>query len=147
RVVKRIVERRLLTPKVDSDETLRLLAEFLKDQELSAEDRAWALAKQAELLLRQGLTERAIAKLVQTMPSLVADAGPDRLSELYVLLGRAYWETGALADAARQLEQAAGLLSETDVRRAEAEVLLARVHEQTRQPPEEARAEAKQRYE
>ena len=147
RIVKRVVEKRLEVSQVDPDETLRLLAEFLKDQELSVADRAWALARQAELLLHQGLTERAIAKLVQTMPALVAEAGPDRLAELYLLLGKAYWETGAILDASRQLEQAAALLGESDLRRAEAEVLLARIHEQTHQPPEEARAEAKQKYE
>ncbi len=147
RIVKRVVERRLEMPAVDADETLRLLADFLRDQELTVADKAWALARQAELLLRQGLAERAIAKLVQTMPALLAEAGPDRLAELYMLLGRAYWESGALTDAARQLEQVTTLLIDTDARRAEAEVLLARIHEQTRQPPEEARADAKQRYE
>lgn len=146
KVLKRVVERQLATPGGDKDAMLKLLAEFLKDPELKVADRAWALARQAELLLKHGLNEAAIAKLLQTMPAVVGEAGPEQAGELYLLLGRAYFETGSIPDAGRQLEQAMKLLSETDPRRAEAMVLLGRVEELTHQPAEEARAEAKQKY-
>ena len=146
RVLKRVVERQLAAPALDADATLKLLAEFLKENELSASDRAWALGRQAELLLRQGMAERAIAKLVQTMPALVQECPPDALAELYMLLGRAYWDAGAVSDAARQLEQANRLLLETDQRRAEVLVLLAKIDELTKQPPDEARNEARLKY-
>jgi tetratricopeptide (TPR) repeat protein len=146
RVFKRVVERQLATPGAPAEETVRLLAEFLKDPAVTARDRAWALARQGELLLKEGMAEQAISKLVQTMPSVLADAGPELLGELYLLLGRAYWETQEYGDAGPVLEQAAGLLIETDERRAEATVLLGKIDELTRQPPDEARAEAKQKY-
>ena len=84
--------------------------------------------------------------MVQTLPGLVSEAEPETMAELYLLLGEAYWEAGAINDASRQLEQATRLLPETDPQRGEALVLLAKIEETTRQPPDEARTEAKQKY-
>src|SRR5947207_11425860 len=80
------------------------------------------------------------------MPSVLNDASPEELGGLYGLLGRAYWEAQAVGDAARQLERAVGLLAETDTRRADAMVLLGKIDELTKQPPDEARQEAKLKY-
>jgi tetratricopeptide (TPR) repeat protein len=146
RILKRVVERQLKDPQQSGESALKLLADFLKDQELPAADRAWALARQAELLLRRGMAESAISKLVQTMPALVETAGPEGLGELHLLLGRAYLEAGSPADAAKQLERSVNLLLPTDERWARASVLLGRVDEMVRSP-EEGRAEARQRYE
>jgi tetratricopeptide (TPR) repeat protein len=146
RLLRRVVEHQLQTPGAGGEETLRLLADFLKDGSLTTADRAWALARQSELLLHEGLADRAIAKLVQTMPSLMSDCPPEQMGELYLLLGRAYWDAQAVGDAGRQLEQAAALLPEQDPRRADATVLLGKIDELTRQPPDEARSEAKQKY-
>jgi tetratricopeptide (TPR) repeat protein len=145
RILKRIVDRQLADPAQSSENSLKLLADYLKDGDLSPADRAWALARQAELLVRQGLLESAIAKLVQTMPSLVDTAGPEALGELYLILGRCYLETGAIAEAARQLETASHLLLQTDPRWAHAEVLLGRIDELIR-TPEDGREQARQKY-
>lgn len=148
KIFRRVVEAQLAKPGAgDGTDVLELLAGFLKDPSLGVEDRAWALARQAELLLSRGMAEAAITKLLQTMPAVVTEAKPEWAGELYLLLGTAYFETGSAPDAGRQLEKAAALLVETDVRRAEAVVLLGRVEELTRQPPEEARAESRQKYE
>lgn len=144
-IVKKMVMKRLEAPGASSEDLLRMLAEFLKDPELSATDRAWALGRQSELLLRSGLPERAIAKLVQTMPALVNACTPEQMGELYLLLGRAYWEAQSLTDAGRQLEQAVAALPETDERRGEAMVLLGRVDELTK-ASDEGRQEARSRY-
>jgi len=149
KIFKRVVERQLARVSdglENGTEVLGLLADFLKDPGLGMADRAWGLARQAELLLNRGMPDDAITKLLQTMPAVVEHAGPELMGELYLLLGKAYFEVGAAADAGKQLEKAAGLLLETDVRRAEAMVLLGRVDELTRQPPEEARSEARQKY-
>lgn len=146
RILKRIVERELASPREQGTDVLRLLAEFLKDPALNVGERAWALARQAELLLRRGRADQAITKLVQTMPALLEGCPPEQLGELYLLLGRAYWDSQAIADAGKQLEQAVGLLPETVERHGEALVLLAKVEELTKQPPDEARQEARQKY-
>jgi tetratricopeptide (TPR) repeat protein len=145
RIYKRIVEQQLRDPANSGDVSLRLLADFLKDPALPAPDRAWALSRQVQLLRRRGLVEESISKLVQTMPSLLDRAGPEALGELHLLLGRAYLETGALPEAARQLSRATELLLQTDERWATATVLLGRVEEMTR-PPDEARSEARAKY-
>lgn len=146
KIIMRVVEGLLAAPDLDSDTTLRLLAEFLGERELTAQSRGWALARQAELLMRQGLVTSAITKMLQTMPSLITDLDRDQLGELYLLLGRAYFETDALSEAAKQLSLSAKLLLPSDPKHAQATILLARIDEQIGDPPEEGRAQAKQKY-
>jgi tetratricopeptide (TPR) repeat protein len=146
KLVKRVVEGLLAAPEFDSETTLRLLADFLGERELTVADRGWALARQAELLMRQGLLTSAITKLLQTMPSLVNDLDRDQLGELYLFLGKAYYATDALSEATRQLNLAAQLLLPEDHRHAQATVLLAKIDEQIGEPPEEGRAQAKLKY-
>jgi tetratricopeptide (TPR) repeat protein len=146
RILKRVVEREIASPTPNAEQLLKLLSEFLKDPESTPADRAWALARQAEWLLKQGQTEGAITTIVQTLPSLLTDAPPDELGELYLLLGGAYAETGALAEAGKRLEQATKLLLPNDPKRARALVLMGRVEEQTNPDPAEGKAEAKRQY-
>lgn len=142
RVVRRIVERSLADAAADPVPTLRLLGEFLATGGLPASDRGWALARQGELLMKQGLADQAIAKLLQTMPGLLAELAPDQLGDLRSVLGRAYYDAGALNEAGKQLDEAARQFLESDPRWASVQALLGRIDEQTGEP-----GKAKQRYE
>ncbi len=146
RVIKRVVEGLLGASEFDSETTPRLLGEFLQERELSVGDRGWALARQAELLMRQGLMTSAVTKILQTLPALMNELDRDQLGELYLLLGKAYFESDALTESARQLQLATAMLLPTDPRHAQAMVLLGRIDEQIGDPPEEGRAQAKAKY-
>jgi tetratricopeptide (TPR) repeat protein len=146
RIYRRIIERQVRDPQATGDVALRLLAEFLRDAAANPTDRAWALSRQTQILIRQGSHEAAIARLLRSMPALMPELEPGDLGELHLLLGRAYIETGAIAEAGRQLSAAVQCLLDTDERWARAMILLARVEEATGLPPEDARAEARQKY-
>lgn len=140
-IVKRVVERSIEDEKADPVASLRLLAEMIASGELAGRDRAWALARQGELLLKQNMPDGAVARLVQTMPGVVDDADEDTLGDLYHILGRAYFESDALTDAARELERAARQYRESDPRWAKVQSLLGRVDELLGDAPR-----ARQRY-
>jgi TolA-binding protein len=146
RIYRRIIQRFIRDEQSDAEVALRLLEEFLRDGDPSAADRAWGLARQTEILTRRGDLEAAIGRLLRSMPALLPDIGPEQAGELYLLLGSAYAESGAMNEAGRQLRAGLEFLLDTDDRWARATVLLARVDEATGQPPEEARAEARQKY-
>ncbi|MFN0131709.1 MAG: tetratricopeptide repeat protein [Phycisphaerales bacterium] len=140
-VLKRIVVKQIATPKIDPAKLLQSLSDFVQNPSIGADDRAWALARQTDLLRRQGQTQTAVARLLQAMPSLVEEANPELLGDLYLSLGRAYVEMDALSDAAKQFDRAAMLLVPTDERQAAIQVLLARIDEANG-----ITAEARQRY-
>jgi tetratricopeptide (TPR) repeat protein len=137
-LLRRMVQVRMAVRSPDVVATLALLAEFLKDTELGVSDRAWALARQAELLIRQGYADEAIAKLLRSMPGMMS-GDREQVGELYELLGRAYLDRNAVVDASKALEQAVRLLPELDERRGEAMVLLARIDSGTRDGLDDAR--------
>jgi TolA-binding protein len=137
-LLRRMIEKRMDAPSPDVVATLSLLTEFSKDAELGVSDRAWALARQSELLVRQGYADETIAKLLRAIPGMM-EADPAQLGELYALLGRAYLDRNAVGEAARALEQAARLLPEQDTRRGVALVMLARIEAASRDGLEEAR--------
>lgn len=131
RLTKLVVEANLKARKPRDELTLELLAELGGFPNLSAEDRAWVLARQAELLLAGGRPEDAIVKLLRRIR--IATSGeelPKAMDgELYLLLGRAYFAVGDGAAAMKQLDAARGLLSEGTPKLAEAELLLGRINQ------------------
>lgn len=106
--------------------TLELLASLVSDPELSNADKGWVLARQAELLLAMGRPEDAIDKLIRRI-GLLRDVPHDQQGELYVLLGRAYFDSGQPAMASRQLEIADTLLQSSSQVRADMNVMLGRL--------------------
>lgn len=146
RIYRRVIERLLREAKPDGELALRLLTEFLRDAAPSAADRAWALARQAEILIRTGSHDAAIARLLRLMPGLLPEITPEDAGELYLLLGQAYIQSGALVEAGRQLRAALEFLLDTDERWARATVLLARVDEAMGDPIEDAQSEARLKY-
>ncbi len=133
-IVRRIVQQSLDDAHSDPGPTLRLIAEFLTSRDLSPEDRAWSLGRQGELLLKQGLPESAVNKLLQTMPSIVHDVPPEQVADLRRVLGKAYFELGDHAEAARQLESAAREFSDSDPRWGAIQSLLGRIDELSGDP-------------
>jgi tetratricopeptide (TPR) repeat protein len=127
-IVRRIIDAKLAERPVDFDATLALVSDFLSQPMLPADDRAWAEARQAELLLISGYHDDAIRKLLRGMPRL-ADAGEEVRGELHLLLGRAYLDAGAVNDAEGQLARSLELLPAGEALRAQVGVLLGHIDE------------------
>lgn len=72
-------------------QTLELLTRLSGDVSASDEDRSWAYARQAELRLAGGFADDAVKYLLQDLLRL-PEAERARAGELYVMLGRGYFE-------------------------------------------------------
>lgn len=127
---------------------LLLTSEEMLDLDgLSEADRVWALARRAEMQLDLGYTSEAINGLLREMPLLVGRDIPG-VGELFVMLGRGYYETGAYREARRELERADtdAMLDDHDPARAWARLYLAHVEARLADDDEQLRA-ARDRYE
>jgi tetratricopeptide (TPR) repeat protein len=111
-----------------AEETLLVLGELLASPTLDPGERAWALARQAEVLIRAGSAEEALTRLLRALPRVVAEAPAHRL-DLLLILGRAYLETGDIASARSQLAAVLELSDESQPVHADATILLARIDE------------------
>ncbi len=109
-----------------SDQTLELLAGLAADPALSAADKTWVLARQGEMLIAAGKPEEAINKLIRRV-GLLKDVPQEQQGELYVLLGKAYFQAEQPISAMRQLEAADGLLEPANSLRADLGVMLGRL--------------------
>lgn len=123
RLTKRIVEHNLASQNRRDAMTLNLLAELSNSPDLPVDERGWVLARQGEMLMALGKNEEAVSKLLREIQRL-RDVPGEMLGELYVLLGKAYYEAGQRATAARQLEVADTVLDSGSMKRADAGVLL-----------------------
>lgn len=99
------------------EQAFDLVTAMLGDPELTSEERAWALSRQAELQLERGFAEDAINRLLRELPRL-EDVPASERGTLHMQLARAYLETGSIEPALRQLEMADTLVPEDDSRRA-----------------------------
>lgn len=112
-----------MSPKHRRDEAaFELVSALLMDPQLPVDDRAWALARQAELQLDRGYAEDAMNRLLRELPRLDTISARER-GPLHLLLARAYIETQSLEAADTQLSIASELLSEGDARRPQLMVL------------------------
>ncbi len=119
---RRLVDR-AMTPAVKRDElALDLVSALLTDPQLEQSDRAWALARQAELQVDKGFAEDAIGRLLRELPRLDS-VTPGERGTLHLLLARAYVDVGSIKAAAQQLDYASELISETDERLPQLHVL------------------------
>jgi len=107
---------------------LSLLDEMLSQRGLPPDDRAWAIARQAELQIASGHPDAAVDRLVREIPQ-VGDASTDRRAELRAMLARAYLAQGNLERARRELDLAANLADKLSPLRAEIAVLMGNLHE------------------
>lgn len=123
-IVRGVLFKRLSDPGLDHLATLRLLAQFLADPTLSLDDRAWAEARQAEVLILHGYAQDATRRLLRGLPAYL-DADPLIRAELYLLLGRAYLAAGSPMEATPHLERALSLMPEYEPLRADVTLYLA----------------------
>lgn len=107
-------------------QTLELLASLAVEPTLSAQERAWVLVRQAEMLIAAGRAEEAITKLLRDMQRL-RDAAPPIMGELHLRLGEAYMAAGNEPAANKQLELADTLLETHSPLRADAALFLGRL--------------------
>lgn len=124
----RLVDRCLAGPKPREDRAIEIISTLLADPELTNETKIWALTKQTEIAINRGFAEDAIAKILRTMPRLMTADSPE-VGELFLLLGRAYIETGANEEAEQQLARAAELIPTSSVSSARLQLMLARIEE------------------
>lgn len=131
----------------DYPRVLLTVEEMLDLPGLPEQDRVWALARRAETQLELGYTPEAINGLLREMPLLVGREGL-RIGELFVMLGRGYYESGAYREAQRELERADrdGVLDDSDPSRAMARLYLAHVEAKLAED-EDGLRRARDRYE
>ena len=106
---KRIVEGAMRSTAADQTRALDLLTNLTADAALDDDTRLWVLARQTELLVRQGYAEEAINKVVRTLPR-IEDPPSEPLGEMLVNLARAYMAVGEPGMAADRLARAGELL-------------------------------------
>lgn len=127
RLIRNLVEARLDIGQPRRIEALEFLSGALTDPKMSEEHRLWSLARQAEVRLALGFPDETVNQLLRELP-LLQQSDPEALAELYLWLGRAYFELDALREADRHLARAdsEGALAPSDPRRAMARLYLAR---------------------
>lgn len=125
-ILKRLVEQNLTLPQMDYENTYALLGQLLAEPDLSATDRVWAVAKRVELQIEQGYNREAIDSLLVIMQQLKIE-GINDYPELYMLLGRAYYETGEISKATQHLKTARKLMAQSEPHRADVLLLLGHI--------------------
>lgn len=127
-LVRRMVIANLSRPVPDEEGTLSLLAGYVADNAaLTPDERAWAEARTAELLIKRGYARDAIAKLLRAMPRS-QHASRRAIGELFLLLGEAYLQESDVTSAAEQLDRAMQSLSPDDLLYGRAAMRRASVH-------------------
>lgn len=125
-ILRRVVDANLAAKDVRYDQTVALLGELLEADGASMDERAWAIARQAELRLAMSFDEEAITKLLVAIPRLEGISA-ERRGELVYLLGKAYYQAGQFEQAAKQLASARTFLEPQDALMGEAGVLIGRI--------------------
>lgn len=110
-----------------------LLLELEEAADLSDDDRVWVAARRTERRLAQGFTDEAIARLLRLLPR-IGPARPEARGELFLLLGRAYAQAGAVPDARKQFDRAVELIEPGDELYPTAMLERGRVLEQSGEP-------------
>ncbi len=113
---KRLIEGHLLRGVPGRVKALEMLSTMAADSALDADDRVWALARQAELRIDAGYPEEALEGLLRAVHRLERPDSSD-VGSLYLLLARTYHELGRLPEASEQITRADRLLPEHDPRR------------------------------
>ncbi|MCP3903351.1 MAG: tetratricopeptide repeat protein [Planctomycetes bacterium] len=130
RLLRRLVERSLASDDFDADAVLAGLEQYRADPMLGPQDVAWIVARQAELRLESNEAAEAVERLLIDMRRLedhVDELAEGTFSELYLLLGRAYYDLGRYADAEFNLARAAERVQGAEYRQAEVLLYLGRL--------------------
>lgn len=126
RLTRAVIEHNLQAKDKRPQMTLQLLARMTGDPALNPEERAWVLARQAEMLIAAGQAEEAVGKLIRRI-GLLKDVPPATQAELYVLLGKAYFQNQQPLEALRQFEVADSMIDDASPLRGEVNVMLGRL--------------------
>lgn len=110
-LLKRMVTMSMSGKRPNHARALDLVTSLAADANLSNDDRAWTLVRQAELLIAGGYADDAITRIIRTLPRL-AETAPQAEGEIRLTLAKAYIATGAANDAKAQLTTAAEKLGE-----------------------------------
>ncbi|HBS28205.1 MAG TPA: hypothetical protein DEB06_01860 [Phycisphaerales bacterium] len=138
RLLKRVITELLATDDRDAVHHAEELIEALRrDRALSEDDRLWSIARRSSLDLAHGRPGRVIDGLLPEIQRLESRTTREA-GELFLLLGRAYLETGDPEKARETLAFAERILPPGDEARGLSDVLLARIA-QSRGEAEEAR--------
>ncbi len=113
-------------PAPDHALALDLIGRMSTEGDVPPGVRAWASARQAEILLAQGYAQDAIARLLRSIQRIDA-ADPRAMAELHTLLARGYIETEGYSEARGQLAKAEALVRGDDPLMAPILLLQARV--------------------
>lgn len=135
RIFRLLVQTMLEKPDVAFDEVMTMLAEYRLSRSLAPADEMWAIARQTDLRLRAG--EADIDKIRQAMDLLIVEMrrlenrdlalhGP-ALGELYMLLGRGYYDLGDYGRARGHLEHSLHLFDGPESARGESLTLLGQI--------------------
>lgn len=130
RVFRRLVEYSLRQPDLSFEDLMQTLIDYRMDKRLSAEDEVWAIARQTELRLESGFAQQGIDVLLiemRRLENVQSAATPINFGELYLLLGRGYYELGDYARAQSHLERALGMFEEPDPARGDTLALLGQI--------------------
>lgn len=135
RLVMQIIEHEIAagalapaSPRQKPSAGLALLDEMLGQRAILPDDRAWAVARQAELQIAAGNPEGAQDRLLREIPQAGA-ASPDRRAELHTVLARAYLADARTDLARKHLAAASELADRLSPLRAEIGVLMGNIHE------------------
>lgn len=123
---RRLIDRSLRAAGSDLSKVTDLLSRLLADGDLPTEDRLWAVTRQAEVQIREGYADVAIMRILKEMPRL-ANTPSVNLGEVYLLLGKAYFDTDNIAEADKQFARAVERIPESDERAADVQLMLGRI--------------------
>jgi TolA-binding protein len=123
---RRLIDRSLKAAGSDLSKVTDLLSRLLADGELATEDRLWAVTRQAEVQIREGYPDIAIMRILKEMPRL-ANTPSINLGEVYLLLGKAYFDSDNIAEADKQFARAVERIAESDQRSADVQLMLGRI--------------------
>lgn len=126
RILRRLIERQLSLPQIESSETFELLGRLLSEPDITNKDRIWALGRQAEMRIAEGMLQVAADTLLVAIQQLRAN-NASGFGDLYLQLGRAYYELGEYGKANTHLSTGMKQIDPTDPQLADAMVLLGRV--------------------
>lgn len=140
RVFRNLVDVALRRSDVPGEGVGEMISDYRNGGELSAEDEVWSIARLAELKLNAGQAQEAVQSLLVDMRRLegrgFSETAPN-FGELFVLLGRAYFDLGDYARSQDILDQAMHMLDDSQPAFGDALVVIGRIA-QARNDPDAA---------
>jgi len=130
RVFRRLVDATLRQSDAAPEDIAQMIGDYRSAGELAAEDEVWSIARLAELRLASGKAADVVQMLLIEMRRLEGrglDQQASNFGELYVLLGRAYFDIGDLDRSKSHVDMAMRLLAGSEPAFGEALVVAGRI--------------------